>query len=148
MRSSDVYLGLVAVVLGFGAVVMATPGGSPGAIGVALGLAVVFLAAMGWGIRHAPKVLLVGSGASRGTRDALDHAGYAVCTCPGPEARDCPAMRGDPCPISSHPVAAVIVTPASYAGPTPPCGEALHIPARSGSEPEETARAVQAMLFR
>lgn len=149
MRSSDLLFGLLALVGGFGAVILAAPGGSPGGIGVALGFAVVMLAAMAWTMWHAPRVLVVGPAAGRrlhGMHDALDSAGFAVCSCPGPEARDCPAMRGLPCPVDRHPLAAVISTSPAYTGPPPPCGEALSIPTvdgRDATHPEAAARAVR-----
>lgn len=96
--------------------------------GVLAGLLLLVLA---WRAAHVPRVLVVGTDEDR-LRDldeALEAAGYEVCTCRGPANRPCPVFRGRDCPLGERPVAALIYRPAGAAGRYAPCGRALHVPA-------------------
>lgn len=131
MRWFDLYLGLLGIVLGFGALVLALEGaGWPGPA-VMIALAVVAFATMLARASRTPKVVLVGGGPrSRlsALREALDAEGFAVRACPGPGTSPCPAWSGLPCPFRHDAVAALIATEPGYDGPSPPCGIALGVP--------------------
>lgn len=93
-------------------------------------LATLLIAAMAWRAARAPRVLVVGS-ASREVEaldEALEYAGYEVCTCAGPANRPCPVFQGRDCPIAERPVAALIYRPAGTTGRYAPCGRALRVP--------------------
>lgn len=129
MRFSDLYRVLIAVALGFAAVVVWAETRTwygPLVAGIA-GLALLAISA--WKMAWTTKVVVVGTGPRPADIDqALDEAGYAIKNCPGPEARPCPVLAGDPCPIHGDLAAAVVYTSEGYAGPAAPCHQALHVP--------------------
>jgi hypothetical protein len=132
MRWFDLYVGLLAAAMAFAAAVTWTSEMPLWVPSLALALGVGFLGAMVVRARTTKKILIVGAPARErfyGLESTLDEAGYAVTSCVGPAARECPVFRGEPCPVTSHPVAALLVTPEGYAGPFPPCEHALRIPA-------------------
>lgn len=96
--------------------------------GVLAGLLLLLLA---WRAVHTPKVLVVGGEQDRhrDLDEALEAAGYEVCTCEGPANRPCPVFQGRPCPLAERPVAALIYRPAGERGRYAPCGRALRVPA-------------------
>ena len=129
MRWFDLYMGLMAATMGFGAVVAWTAGMPPagiGAFGVGAG---GFLVIMALRAAHTPKVVLVGDpDPSFDLQEALDRDGFAVCSCVGPARRPCPVLEGWECPVRGHPVAAIVRIPVAYGGPAAPCGTALGVP--------------------
>jgi len=81
--------------------------------------------------RRTPQLLLVGEPGrerSLALSQALDDRGYDVRTCPGPERRDCPVFRGEPCDVKAHPVMALICQVDGGGALRAPCGEALGVP--------------------
>ncbi|HZD16657.1 MAG TPA: hypothetical protein VE669_00800 [Actinomycetota bacterium] len=93
-------------------------------------LAVLLLATFAWRTARVPRVLVVGMDSEELEEldDALEFAGYDVCTCAGPANRPCPVFQGQPCPIAERPVAALIYRPAGSTGRYAPCGRALRVP--------------------
>src|SRR3972149_10029388 len=95
-------------------------------------LAVLLIGAMAWRTARVPTVLVVGSASEEveALDEALEYAGYEVCTCAGPANRPCPVFQGRDCPLAERPVAALIYppvgSPARYAprgaGAAPPAG--------------------------
>lgn len=145
MRWFDEYLGLLAAASGFGAVVAWGAGAGWLGTGSFLVLAAVALALMAWQVVRTPRVVLVGEPARRPLyrlREELDEAGFGFRTCPGPATRPCPVLDGKPCPVGGHPVAAVIFRRRGDAGPLPPCGIALGVPAMSVQEGSDEPPAV------
>jgi hypothetical protein len=94
-------------------------------------LAVLLLGAMGWRAARVPKVLVVGMDSEdlEELDEALEFAGYEVCTCAGPANRPCPVFEGRPCPLGERPIAALIYRPEGATGRYAPCGRAFRIPA-------------------
>ena len=136
MRWFDEYLGLLAAVSLFGAVVLWAadiPWPGPAAFLVVAAAGTVLAL---WRTARTPHVLLVGEPRGRPAyrlREDLDEDGYALRFCPGPAARPCPWFEGKPCPITGRVVAAMVVgEPAGTRHP--PCHEALGVPeiARGG----------------
>lgn len=125
MRWFHEFIGLLAAIFGFAAALSVAARLPWYDIGAFLALAALSFVLMMWLDAHTDEVLVVGDAHSASgvlLRGRLDEAGFAVRTCAGPDARPCPVLRGESCPVHGHPVAAVIAS-ASYA----PCGEALHI---------------------
>ncbi|HSL66983.1 MAG TPA: hypothetical protein VK977_02350 [Actinomycetota bacterium] len=130
----DLYLLLLAASLAFGAVL-----GRAAGVAWQIELALVSLAALtlvlagfAWLVarRGMRPVLLVG-GAAPGwgpLPQALDDSWFSIVSCPGPRARACPVLAGDPCPIEEHVVAAMIVREPGTTDAVPPCGPALDVP--------------------
>lgn len=128
MRWFDMYIGLLAVTMGFGAVVGWRAGMPPGALAVVLIVGAVLGTVVAWRAVRTPRVLVVGyPDPEFDLRESLDEAGYAVRVCVGPARRPCPVLEGGECPIPGQPVAAIVRIPAGYAGPDAPCGRALGI---------------------
>ncbi|HZD78517.1 MAG TPA: hypothetical protein VE646_00540 [Actinomycetota bacterium] len=132
MRWRDEYLGYLAVIVGFGAVVLWAEEVNPSVVAaLAVAAALLFLVMLA-NIARTGEVLLVGD-----RRDApvqlmeeiLDEAGYEVRRCQGPDVRSCPVDVGDPCPVHCRALAAVVVGWSGGAGVRAPCGRALHVPA-------------------
>jgi hypothetical protein len=75
-------------------------------------------------------------------REALERAGYDISRCVGSAESACPALTGGPCPVSSDPVAVMVVDQRGGPEGLPQvCGRALGAPvvvveAGSGREPE------------
>lgn len=93
-------------------------------------LAVLLLGVMAWRAAHVPKVLVVGMDSEEVEEldEALEFAGYEVCTCAGPANRPCPVFQGRPCPLRDRPIAALIYRPTDATGRYAPCGRAFRIP--------------------
>lgn len=132
MRFTDEYVGYLAAILGFAAVVLWASGADPVVVATVVVTAAVLLLLMLWSWRTNAKVLVVGKRRTEPVdllEEALDDAGYGLTYCGGPAERPCPVYAGRPCPVHGHPVAAVIVKEPGDVTPVPPCGRALHIPA-------------------
>ncbi len=94
-----------------------------------MGAVLTLLVSLSWG--HAPRLLVVGERPDAPVvplREALEGAGFELCTCTGPVALPCPVEMGKPCPLADRPVAAVIFRKAGDTGSLPPCGEAFLVP--------------------
>ena len=93
-------------------------------------LAVLLIGAMAWRTARVPRVLVVGPASEEveALDEALEYAGYEVCTCAGPANRPCPVFQGRDCPLAERPVAALIYRPVGSTGRCAPCGRALHVP--------------------
>ncbi|MGZ6526606.1 MAG: hypothetical protein ACXVES_05375, partial [Actinomycetota bacterium] len=132
MRTSDLYIGLMAITAGFSGLVLKLEG-APWSVAIALGsLGAAGLIIMVSRSAGTARVLVVGDpegGRLNRMEDALDREGFAIQSCVGPARKSCPALHGRPCPVTGHPVAAVIFNPDSYRGAVPPCGSALGIAA-------------------
>jgi hypothetical protein len=132
MRWRDEYLGYMAVIVGFAAVVLWAQEVSPAVVMALAAVAVLLLLTMLWNVGRTTRVLLVGDRDDEPVylmEERLDEAGFEVRRCPGPGVRTCPVEQGRPCPIHGHQVAAVIVGRSDGAAVTAPCGRALHVPA-------------------
>jgi hypothetical protein len=82
--------------------------------------------------RSARAIVLVGPHEGvevRSLRWALDEEWFEVQGCPGPEARACPVLRGETCPLHGHPAGVVIFRGRESQAPIPPCEAALGAPA-------------------
>lgn len=131
MRWFDLYLGLLAAMMGLGAAIAWTAGASGYAIVAFLVIGVAFLAAMAYRASTAETVLLVGPQrdvAIDALERELDRAGFAVATCEGPSERPCPVFHGQPCPIRATLSATMVWSPSGYDGPAPPCGFVFGVP--------------------
>lgn len=151
MRWFDLFTGLMATTMGFGAVVGWRAGMPTEAIGGFVAAAIGFLILMAWGAAHAEQVLVVGAPSadpSLDVRGNLDDVGFAVRTCVGPASRPCPVFDGRECPISGHPVAAVVRVPRGYAGPAAPCGSVFRIPMLEIREEADGAFAMETFTER
>lgn len=131
MRWFDLYIGLMSAVMGFAAVVAWTSGMSAYVIAGFAVLGVVLLGVMAWRMSTAPTVLLVGKKHEEHVEEidrALDDAGFAVRSCPGPTERACPVFFGEPCPVHVEPFATVEFAPHGYTGRAAPCEDVFHVP--------------------
>jgi hypothetical protein len=132
MRWRDEYLGYVAVIVGFAAVVMWAEEAAPSIVAALAAVAALLLLTMLWNVGRTARVLLVGDRDDEPVylmEERLDDAGFEVRRCPGPGLRPCPVEAGGRCPIHGRSVAAVIVGPSGGAAVGAPCGRALHVPA-------------------
>lgn len=132
MRWRDEYLGYMAVVVGFGAVVLWAQDVNPTVVMTLAAVAALLFFTMLANFARTARVLLVGDRHEEPVylmEEALDEAGFEVRRCPGPGVRSCPVDAGRPCPIHSPSIAAVIVGPSGGAAMNAPCGRALHVPA-------------------
>ncbi|HEX9121821.1 MAG TPA: hypothetical protein VF984_00445 [Actinomycetota bacterium] len=131
MRWRDEYLGYVAVIVGFAAVVLWAAGVALAVVTTLAAVAASLLLAMLRNVARTARVLLVGDRSDEPVylmEERLDDAGFEVRRCPGPGVRPCPVDAGRPCPIHGPSIAAVIVGPADGAAMDAPCGRALHVP--------------------
>jgi hypothetical protein len=132
MRWRDEYLGYVAVIVGFAAVVLWAEEVAPAVVAALAAVAAFLLLVMLWNVARTARVLLVGDRSQEPVylmEETLDDAGFEVRRCPGPGLRPCPVDIGRPCPIHGRSVAAVIVGPSDGPAVGAPCGRALHVPA-------------------
>lgn len=134
MRTRHALVGIVAATLGFGAVAMGATGANWAWVALLLGCAGLLAVMVGRAI-VTPRILLVGDAdGGQGMRrpgaleQALEDAGFGICTCAGPTYRHCPVLAGGTCPVQVGASAVVVFHPAGYAGPVPPCGLALGLP--------------------
>lgn len=135
MRVHDALLGIVAATLGFGAVVLGVAGVHWAGVTLLAACAGLLALVMFGRAIVTPRVLVVGDpdggwGRRRlgALEQALEDAGFGVCTCPGPSHRQCPVLAGRPCPVRVGASAVVVAHPAAYTGPVPRCGQALGLP--------------------
>jgi hypothetical protein len=152
MRWTQEYVGYIAAILIFAAVVLWASDAQPGVVATIVAAAAVLFVIMLRSWKRAAKVLVVGKRRTEPVdmlEEALDDAGYGFTFCGGPDAGPCPVYAGRPCPVHGHPIAAVIVREPGSPAPVPPCGRALHIPALpldAGDRlPSETVRDLEAL---
>ncbi|MFB3738951.1 MAG: hypothetical protein ACE14W_08295 [Candidatus Velamenicoccus archaeovorus] len=132
MRWRDEYLGYVAVIVGFAAVVLWAREVPPAVVAALATAAALLLLALLWNVRRTARVLLVGDREEEPValmEERLDEAGFEVVRCSGPGVRTCPVELGRPCPVHGRQVAVVVVGRSDGAAVGAPCGRALHLPA-------------------
>jgi hypothetical protein len=135
-RWIDLYIALLGVAAGFG-VVIALAADAPVYVPIALA-ALAVGGVVGGLLAHRmiaratrPMVLVGprGRGEVRSLRWALEDEWFDVQGCQGPDARPCPVLQGEPCPIHGHPAGVVIFHGHDSRAPIPPCEAALAAPA-------------------
>jgi hypothetical protein len=144
-KMSFVVAAYVALLLVIGAAVLTATEANWKVMAVIGAIATLFLSAVLIYPTREPTVLLVGRASDApvaALREELSDAGFELRSCPGPaEDHPCPVTLGRSCPMRDHLLVAMILRPSGETAPTPPCGQALHIPwmaveEGSTSEPE------------